>query len=99
MMEGKTAVIKGRRQKRMIADDQFKPNKIDEDNLKIFDDSIVIPLKVIGCNLTADEILKEWDALEKNGFPLIHISRLLVASELHDRQRSQLYFLPKPSDE
>jgi hypothetical protein len=36
----------------VIADDEFRPNKIDQNNLKIFDDSILIPLKVIGCNLT-----------------------------------------------
>jgi hypothetical protein len=78
----------------MIADDEFKPNKIDEDNLKIFDDSIVIPLKLIGCNLAADKILLEWDVLEKNGFPLIHISRLLVYLELSDRKSGQSYPLP-----
>jgi hypothetical protein len=78
----------------MIADDEFKPNKIDEDNLKIFDDSIVIPLKLIGCNLAADKILLEWDVLEKNGFPLIHISRLLAYLELSDRKSGQSYPLP-----
>jgi hypothetical protein len=33
--------------------------------------TVLIPLKVIGCNLTSDEIVKEWDALCKDGFPLI----------------------------
>jgi hypothetical protein len=31
----------------MIADDEFTPQKPNENNLRIFDDTIVIPLKVI----------------------------------------------------
>jgi hypothetical protein len=78
----------------MIADYEFRPQKIDDDTLKIFDDTLIIPLKVIGCSLPADEILKEWDELEKNGYPLICISRLLVAFELIDRERGKFYILP-----
>jgi hypothetical protein len=78
----------------LLLDDEFRPKKIDEYNLKIFDDSLPIPLKIIGCNISADEILQEWNVLETNGFPLIHISRLLMALELIDRERGGFYILP-----
>ncbi len=49
----------------MIPDDQFRPEKINENFLRVFDDTITIPLSVVGCNLTADEVLKEWYLLEE----------------------------------
>src|SRR5438093_7400934 len=78
----------------MIPDDEFRPEKINENNLKIFDDTIMIPLNVIGCSLTADEILKEWQLLEDDGFPLTQISRLFVALEAIDRNEGKFFFLP-----
>jgi hypothetical protein len=59
----------------------FKPNVIDQDNMKILE-NIIIPLKVIGCRLTADEILREWDILEGNQFLLTHISSLLAGLDI-----------------
>lgn len=78
----------------MIPDHEFRPVKVDKNNLKIFDDTIVIPLNLIGCNLTSDEVLKEWQLLEEDGFPLTQISRLLIALEVMDRNQGKLFFLP-----
>jgi hypothetical protein len=77
-----------------IPDYEFRPNKVDEGTLRIFDDSFVIPLKVIGCSLRADEILKEWDLLVKDGFPLIYLSKLLIAIDIKDREQGRFYVLP-----
>jgi hypothetical protein len=57
----------------VLPDEEFRPNKIDMNHLQTFDESLSIPLKVIGCNLTSDEIVKEWEALCNDGFPLIYI--------------------------
>ncbi|MRN41251.1 MAG: hypothetical protein FIO02_09445 [Nitrosopumilales archaeon] len=78
----------------MLPDDQFRPEKINEDSVKVFDDTITIPLSVVGCNLTADEVLKEWYKLEEDGFPLTQISRLFVALEVIDRNEGKFFFLP-----
>jgi hypothetical protein len=72
--------------------EQFKPRKMSQDNLMIWD--LVIPIKVIGCKFTADQILKEWDTLERIQFPLIHISSLLVAFEEIDLRNRTINSLP-----
>jgi hypothetical protein len=56
----------------------------------------VIPLKIIGCRLTADKILDGWNVLEGAGFPIKHFSSLLVAFEFIDLKNQIINSLPWP---
>jgi hypothetical protein len=80
----------------VIPDYRFRPEIIDQSTLQILDDTIIIPLKTIGCILDSEGILKVWDELETNGFPLLYISRLLVALEIKDREEGNFFLLPVP---
>jgi hypothetical protein len=60
-------------------EEDYKPQKLDQQNLMIC--GSVISLKIIGCKLSSNEILDEWNALEVAGFPLKHVSSLLVPFE------------------
>jgi hypothetical protein len=40
--------------------------------------------------------LKNGDELEKSGFPLLFVSRLLVAWEIKDREDGKFFLLPVP---
>lgn len=75
-------------------EEQYKPQKLDQQNLMIC--GSVIPLKIIGCKLTSDEILDEWNVLEVAGFPLKHVSSLLVTFEFIDLKKGIVNSLPWP---
>lgn len=75
-------------------EEQFKPQKLDQQNLMIC--GSVIPLKIIGCKLTSDEILDEWDVLLVDGFPVKHVSSLLISFEFIDLRNGIVNSLPWP---
>jgi hypothetical protein len=80
----------------VIPDHKFRPEIVDRNTLLILDDSILIPIRMIGCDLDAKGILKEWDELESNGFPLSYVCRVLVAWEIKDRENGNFFLLPVP---
>jgi hypothetical protein len=75
-------------------EEEYKPQKLDQQSLMIC--GSVIPLKIIGCKLTSDEILDKWNVLEAAGFPLKDVSSLLVAFEYKDLKNGIVNSLPWP---
>ena len=56
----------------------------------------VIPLKIIGCKLTSDEILDEWNVTRSNWISAKHVSGLLVTFEFIDLKKGIVNSLPWP---
>jgi hypothetical protein len=74
-----------------VFNDNFRPRKVDENILSI--SGFCIPIKNIGCYLDIDNIIRFWQQLENEDFPLIHISSLLVALVYINRKKKNITLL------
>ena len=74
-----------------MSNTDFRPVKIDENIISI--SGFHIPTKNIGCFLTVDKIIRFWQQLENEDFPLIHISSLLVALEYVNQKKMNITLL------
>lgn len=78
-----------------MSGDEFRPHKINDETVSI--SNYYIPIKQIGCYLDAYSIINYWEQLEKEGYPLVHISSLLVALEvIHWTKKNMFSLLPFP---
>jgi hypothetical protein len=79
----------------MMPQDEFILRKVNEETVSI--SGYQIPTKQIGCYLDIDGIMNYWQQLEKEGFPLVHTSSLLVALEfVHSSKKNMVSLLPFP---
>jgi hypothetical protein len=62
-----------------MSQNDFRTRKINEETISI--SGCQIPTKQIGSYRNTDDIINYWQQLEKEGFPLIHTSSLLLALE------------------
>ena len=78
-----------------MSDIKFRPQKVNNETVSI--SRYFIPIKEIGCYLDTDDIISYWQQLEKEGFPLVQISSLLVKLDDIDRRKKKMIsFLPFP---
>jgi hypothetical protein len=75
--------------------EEFRPKKVTEEIISI--GGYQIPTKQTGCYLDIDSIIRYWQHLENEGFPLVHTSSLFVALEfVHWTKKNMASLLPFP---
>jgi hypothetical protein len=78
-----------------MSDNKFIPQKVNDETVSI--SGYFIPIREIGCYLDIDSIIIYWQQLEKEGFPLVRISSLLVTLEyMHWTKKNMSSLLPFP---
>jgi hypothetical protein len=78
-----------------VSDNKFRPPKVNNETVSI--SGYFIPIREIGCYLDTDSIITYWQKLEKAGFPLVHISSLLVTLEyINWTKKNMSSLLPFP---
>jgi hypothetical protein len=79
----------------IMSEDEFRPKKINDETVSL--SGYLIPIKQIGCYLDPDSIIDYWQKLERENFPLVHTSSLLVALEfIHWTKKDMVSLLPFP---